>query len=115
MPATSTSSKEGRCWDHKQAVIYRGPFSEVKDDDGHVLPRGARVAVCQKTFEIYSRAPYREHFEFVEPRVPPRPDEVRLFPCGAGTLLRDPQETKGEGYKETTGSGPVCVPGSGCC
>lgn len=107
--------KEGTCWDHKQAVIYRGPFSEVRDDDGHVLPRGKRVAVCQKTFEIYSRAPYRAHFDFVEPRVPVPEADVRLFPCGAGTLLRTPAETKGEGYAETTEAVACCAPGSGCC
>ena len=59
--------KEGPCWDRKQAVIYKGPFREVVDDDGHVLRRGVRVAVCDKTFQIYARAPYTEHFSAVEP------------------------------------------------
>lgn len=61
--------KEGRCWDRKQAVIYKGPFREVTDDDGHVLRRGERVAVCDKTFRLFARAPYAEHFAKVEPRV----------------------------------------------
>lgn len=107
--------KEGACWDGKQAVIYRGPFREVRDDDGHVLRRGARVAVCEKTFEIYSKAPYREHFDFVQPRVPVAAIDLRPFPCGSDMLLRDPRETKGEGYLETTEARPVCTPGSGCC
>lgn len=106
--------KEGPCMDHKQAVIYRGPFSEVRDDDGHRLVRGVPVAVCEKTFGIYSREPYRAHFELVEPRVPPKPEEVRPFPCGADLLVRSPRETKGEGYAETTAAGAVCT-GPGCC
>ena len=40
------------------------------DDDGHRLRRGDRVAVCDKTFQLYQKAPYTEHFEFIEPRVP---------------------------------------------
>ncbi len=107
--------KEGACLDAKQAVVYRGPFREVTDDDGHVLRRGERVAVCSKTFELYGREPYRAHFDLVAPRVPVSLGEIRPFPCGVGTLLRDPRETKGEGYLETTEAGQLCVPGSGCC
>ena len=33
-------------------LIYRGPFREVVDDDGHVLRRGVRTAVCEKTFGL---------------------------------------------------------------
>jgi SAM-dependent methyltransferase len=105
--------KEGACWDRKQAVIYKGPFREVTDDDGHVLRRGERVAVCDKTFRIYSRAPYAEHVERVEPLVAVPLDEARPFPCGVGTLLRDPRETKGEDYTLTT-EGAGCCGGAGC-
>src|SRR5439155_14620505 len=51
--------KEGPCWDQKHAVVYRGPFRQVEDDDGHVLRRGVRTAVCEKTFQIYAAEPYR--------------------------------------------------------
>ncbi len=107
--------KEGPCWDRKQAVVYKGPFREVTDDDGHVLRRGVRVAVCEKTFGIYSRAPYAEHFALVEPREPVAPEEARPFPCGAGMLIRDARETKGGDYRITTdASGSSCAGGS-CC
>src|SRR2546428_2300758 len=53
--------KEGDCWDHNEAVIYRGPFREVLDDDGHRYRRGDRVAVCHKTFQILRRGPYPRH------------------------------------------------------
>jgi hypothetical protein len=108
--------KEGPCFDHKQAVIYRGPFREVKDDDGHVLRRGARTAVCEKTFRILSREPYRSHVEPIEPRVPVVPEEAPPFPCAKGALVRDPRETKGADYRVTTEpTGAVCAPGGGCC
>lgn len=106
--------KEGPCWDRKQAVIYKGPFREVTDDDGHVLRRGVRVAVCDKTFGIYSRAPYAEHLSFVEPLDPVPLAEARPFPCGASMLVRDPSETKGGDYKATTEPVNACDGGS-CC
>lgn len=106
--------KEGPCWDHKQAVIYKGPFREVHDDDGHRLVRGLPVAVCAKTFEIYGRAPYADHFERIAPRVPVPAEEVRPFPCGVDMLVRSAAERKGEGYDETTEAGALCTT-PGCC
>lgn len=111
--------KDGPCIDHKQAVIYRGPFREVTDDDGHVLRRGARMAVCEKTFAIYAREPYRAHFELVPPRVPPNEDAARPFPCDAVGLVRDPRETKGADYGVTTDASDACATGADgngrCC
>jgi SAM-dependent methyltransferase len=108
--------KEGACWDHKQAVIYKGPFKQVIDDDGHVLRRGMRVAVCEKTFNIYSREPYSSHFEPVAPLAPPSEGEAQPFPCTNGMLLRDPRETKGQDYRLTTEADPSsCGPNGACC
>ncbi|MEM8882855.1 MAG: methyltransferase domain-containing protein [Planctomycetota bacterium] len=99
--------KEGPCWEGLQAVVYKGPFSHVKDDDGHVIPRGVRYAVCDKTFRLYQREPYREHFEFVAPREPV--SEQQPFDCTRDTL-RHPRETKGLDYDATTDActGPDC-------
>ncbi len=108
--------KEGPCFDHKQAVIYRGPFREVVDDDGHALRRGVRTAVCEKTFRLLSREPYRSHLDLVEPRVPVTPEEARPFPCTRGALVRHPRETKGADCEVTAvADGAVCSPGGGCC
>ena len=111
--------KQGECWEHKQAVIYKGPFRQVVDDDGHVLRRGTRVAVCEKTFNIYSKAPYRDSFSLVPPLVPVSKEDVKPFPCSSGTLLRNPRETKGEDYSLTTDApADCCSPGdrkAGCC
>ncbi len=59
--------KQGPCFERNQAVIYRGPFKEVLDDDNHRMERGVRYAVCDKTYNLYRKAPYQQFFEFVEP------------------------------------------------
>lgn len=116
LTVTAWKGKDGPCLDHRQAVIYRGPFSEVRDDDGHVLRRGVRTAVCEKTYNILSRQPYRAHMDLVPPRMPVSPEDARPFPCTAGALIRDPRETKGRNYTATTeATGAVCGPDGGCC
>ena len=106
--------KEGPCWERKQAVIYKGPFKEVLDDDGHKLIRGARHAVCDKTFHILSQAPYAEHFDPVEPLVDIPLDDANPFDCSR-TAPRHPRETKGEDYDVTTDAQDACCdPGSSC-
>jgi len=112
--------KEGPCLDGHHAVIYRGPFSEVEDDDGHVLVRGVRTAVCEKTFRIFSQQPYRAHFDLVPPRIPVAPEEALLFSCRGGSTLRSPRETKGASYCVTTEIPAAdCQPSGGsrggCC
>ena len=99
--------KEGPCWEGLHAVIYKGPFSVVKDDDGHRIPRGVRYAVCDKTFRLYQREPYRDHFDFVEP-LEPVTDQIP-FDC-ARDALRHPRESKGMDYTATTEActGPDC-------
>ena len=105
--------KEGPCLERNQAVIYKGPFREVLDDDGHRIPRGQRYAVCDKTFRIFSQAPYREHFELVEPLEPVPLDEARAFDCSRDAV-RHPRETKGLDYHATTEAAAACGP-EGCC
>lgn len=112
--------EEGPCVDQKHAVVYRGPFREAVDDDGHVLRRGVRTAVCEKTFRLFSREPYRSHVELIPPRVLVPLEDAPPFPCGAGTLRRDPRETKGADYRATTAAAPAaCSPAKGgkggCC
>ena len=106
--------KEGPCWDRMQAVVYRGPFKKVLDDDGHYMERGQRYAVCDKTFRIYGRAPYRDFFDFVEPLMDIPLAEAEPFDCSR-TPLRHPRETKGLDYDVTTDpQGACCEPGD-CC
>jgi len=105
--------KEGACWERNQAVVYKGPFKEVLDDDGHRMVRGHRYAVCDKTFQIYRQEPYRAYFDFIEPLEEIPLDQAEPFDC-AGTRLRDPRETKGQDYHLTTEAASCCGP-EGCC
>jgi arsenite methyltransferase len=110
--------KQGECWEHNQAVVYKGPFKSVTDDDGHTLKRGERVAVCKKTMDIYRKAPYAGMFEYVEPHIEVKAEEAKPFDCRR-TVKRDPRETKGAEYKATTEASDCCEPGddgsSSCC
>ena len=106
--------KEGPCWERHQAVIYRGPFKEVLDDDGHLMERGKRYAVCDKTYQIYRREPYREHFDFVEPREDVPLEDAQPFDCSR-TALRHPRETKGRDYDATLEGVDACCGPEGCC
>jgi SAM-dependent methyltransferase len=104
----------GACFERKQAVIYRGPFKEVVDDDGHRLRRGERAAVCDKTYQIYRSEPYAGYFEFVEPLEPVSLQDADPFDCSR-TAPRHPRESKGLAYAVTSeAQGEVCGP-DGCC
>jgi ubiquinone/menaquinone biosynthesis C-methylase UbiE len=105
--------KQGPCVERNQAVIYKGPFKEVLDDDNHRMERGRRYAVCDKTYNIYRKAPYAESFEFVEPLTPIPLDEANPFDCSR-TALRHPKETKGQDYNVTTDASQCCDGGT-CC
>jgi len=111
---TACKGKEGPCIERNQAVIYRGPWKQVTDDDGHTLERGARMAVCDKTFGLYSRAPYSGQFILLPPREEVAREDAGVFDC-ARDHRRQPRETKGVDFKITQSSGGTCGPNSNCC
>lgn len=108
--------KLGPCFERNQAVIYKGPFLKVLDDDGHAMERGKRYAVCDKTFNLLKKPPYRDHFAFIEPLTPISLEEAKSFDC-AGMKLRHPKETKGQDYNVTTEASNCLTGGDGasCC
>jgi ubiquinone/menaquinone biosynthesis C-methylase UbiE len=106
--------KEGPCIERNQAVIYRGPWKQVVDDDNHVLPRGVRIAVCDKTSQIYSKPPYQNQFIPIQPMEEIPLEKAEIFDC-ARTDRRHPRETKGMDYKVTQSSPSICGPGNNCC
>ena len=107
--------KQGPCWERKQAVVYRGPWRKVIDDDGHVLERGKRMAVCDKTFQLYKREPYADDIIAVEPLQSIPLEKAKAFDCKR-TAFRHPGEAKGLDYAVTEVSGVACCePGSDCC
>lgn len=101
--------KEGRCLERNQAVIYRGPWKSVTDDDGHTYFRGARMAVCDKTFRIMTdpAGPYAGAIEAVEPRIETPVDDATAFDC-CRSVARHPRETKGADYSATTDEAKCC-------
>jgi arsenite methyltransferase len=106
--------KEGACWERNQAVIYRGPFKEVLDDDGHRMERGVRYAVCDKTYRLYGKAPYEGQFDFVDPLQEIELEDAEPFDCSR-TGTRHPRETKGQDYDATIDGSDACCGPEGCC
>src|SRR2546428_414421 len=106
--------KQGECFERNQAVIYKGPFKEVLDDDNHRMERGKRYAVCDKTYNLYKKHPYKEFFEFVDPIADVPLAEANPFNC-ARTVLRHAKETKGQDYNATTEPNIKCCDGGSCC
>lgn len=105
---TAHKGKEGPCFEGNDAVVYRGPWKQVEDDDGHVLRRGERTAVCAKTFRILTSKPYADTLVPIPPRMAIPEDEQKPFDCSRSTP-RHPRETKGFDYAATT------EPASTCC
>jgi len=112
--AAAYKGKQGPCWETNKAVIYKGPWSRVKDDDNHVYGRGMPEAVCEKTFQLLMSGPYEGQFEPVIPRTE-IPEGAKPFDCSRDAH-RDPKETKGQDYRTTekSGDGSCCAPGA-CC
>ena len=106
--------KHGPCMDRKQAVIYKGPFKEVLDDDGHRLIRGRRIAVCEKTHRLYSQPPYLGQFVMIEPSQEVEAVSAQPMDCRRDAR-RDPRETKGAEYRVTTEPDSMCCEPGQCC
>jgi arsenite methyltransferase len=105
--------KAGPCLERNQAVIYKGPFKEVLDDDDHRMVRGRRYAVCDKTYNLYRQEPYRDSFELVDPLEEIPLSEAEAFDCSR-TAIRHPRETKGENYDLTSEATEPCCGPDGC-
>jgi arsenite methyltransferase len=100
--------KDGPCLERRQAVMYRGPWQSVTDDDGHTYHRGVRSAVCDKTFQILTRPPYADHFIPLPPSQEVPLDQAAPFACHE-VPERSPRETK-QGQTLLT-----MLPTSNCC
>ncbi len=116
MTVVAYKGKEGECLERNQAVVYKGPWKTVIDDDGHTLHRGVRMAVCDKTYRIYtgSTGPYAHDVIGIEPYQAVPLEEARPFNCRKNAT-RHPRETKGLDYHNTElADHSVCGP-EGCC
>ncbi len=102
---TAIKREQTDCIDKGHAVIYAGPFSFVVDDEGHEFPRGERMAVCERTFNVISNEPYKDDFIGITPANAQAGKEW----CAPAGTRRPASETKHASYTNSDKS-----PGS-CC
>ncbi len=116
MTIRAYKGKEGECLERKQAVVYKGPWKQVQDDDGHIYCRGERMAVCDKTYHILTSAnsPYQKDMIAIAPYENIPLEEAEIFNC-KNKAIRHPKETKGSEYNLTNTSNDDCCPSGECC
>ncbi len=101
---TAVKGAGTECLDYGHAVIYRGPYASVTDDEGHVYPRGERMAVCERTYRLLTEeGPYREQFIGIAPQVTNEPVPW----CAPAGTRRPVADTKGGRHTPS--------PTQGCC
>ena len=115
MTVRAYKGKQGPCLERNQAVVYRGPWKQVCDDDGHVYHRGQRMAVCDKTYHLLTdkSSPYAADVIGIEPADPVPLEEAEPFDCNT-PAIRSAQSLKG-GRHEAASNADACTPDSGCC
>jgi arsenite methyltransferase len=76
--------------------------------------RGQSMAVCEKTFRIYTSAPYSAEIIAVPPRDAVDPASAPAFDCSRDTV-RHACESKGVEYRATSaGNNGNCCGPDGC-
>ena len=116
MTVRAFKGKDGPCLEGHHAVVYKGPWKKVTDDDGHTLLRGQRMAVCDKTYNIYTdpNGPYTAKVDPVPPRLAVALDGAEAFNC-QGPTVRDPRQTKGQDYRATHVNDTAGCDSDQCC
>ncbi len=100
---TAVKPHDEPCLDKGHAVIYRGAFSKVYDDEGHVFYRGQRMAMCERSFNLLTSGVYSDQFIGIAPTQEQEPQNW----CHAPGTLRPAAVTKGAVHQSD------CAPG--CC
>jgi len=104
---TAVKPQAEPCIDKGHAVIYRGAFSEVYDDEGHVYLRGQRMAVCERNFKLLTSETYGDNFIGLAPAE--EREGIEWENCQTGAL-RPASETKGSQHQNES-----CCSDSSCC
>jgi arsenite methyltransferase len=108
------TGKQGTCLDRGHAVLYRGPWREVLDDDDHRYQRGERTAVCEKTYALLMQSPYRQEFFGLPPYLEVPADQAPPFDCQT-PQVREPGVTKGVKTVFDVRAGSCGTSSGGCC
>jgi len=111
---SADKGKVGPCWERNQAVMYKGPWSAVEDDDHHRFERRRRVAVCDKTFNLLRRGPYAPNLIFLDPAQPVPIADAVPFDCSRSPL-RHPREMKDSNFRATERGSSECSGSNGQC
>ena len=90
--------------DKGHAVIYRGPYEFIRDDQGNEYPRGERIAVSVATFLRLGQAPFEDDFICIEPATTCAETEWNK-PAGS---RREASETKGANHANTNQQSSCC-------
>ena len=101
---TAVKPQDEPCLDTGHAVIYRGPYSEVYDDEDHVYPRGQRIATCERNFKLLTGGTYKDDFIGISPA---QPKEAKTWCAPPGTI-RPASETKGGQHLDKSSLGDCC-------
>jgi len=102
---TAIKPKEEVAQDQGHAVIYRGPYSEVYDDDGYAYFKGIRMAVSDKMYELLTGEAYGEDFIGIGPAEDFETCEWNAEPGS----LRSADQTKDSSHKKDhTHEGGCC-------
>ncbi len=102
---TAVKPQNEPCLDKGHAVIYRGPYSEVYDDEGHVYFRGQRMAVCERNYKLLTSPIYGTDFIGIAPA---QTQASKPWDCPSGTI-RAVADSKSPQPQNN------CNPNSGCC
>jgi SAM-dependent methyltransferase len=80
---TATKPQSEPSLDKGHAVIYRGAFSKVYDDEGQVFFRGQRMAVCERSYQLLTSDVYVEQFIGIAPA---QEKQAQAWTLATGTL-----------------------------
>jgi hypothetical protein len=106
---TAVKGEDSACLDYGHAVIYRGPYASITDDEGHIFPRGERMAVCERTYRFLTEGPLQNDFIGIAP-----PQLGAATPwCAPPGTVRPAAATKGGHVTVADQSAGTCGPN--CC
>ncbi|RLA25692.1 MAG: methyltransferase [Gammaproteobacteria bacterium] len=101
---TAIKPEQESAQDKGHAVIYRGPYAEVYDDEGYVYFKGMRMAVSDKMYELLTSEAYTNDFIGIAPAKNTEAKEWSLEPGS----LRSAAQTKGSAHKDNSSDGSCC-------
>ncbi|MDH5180826.1 MAG: methyltransferase domain-containing protein [Gammaproteobacteria bacterium] len=101
---TAVKGQPEACLDRGHAVIYRGPYASITDDEGHLFYRGERMAVCERSFKLLTSGVFKDDFIGIIPATLGEPVPM----CAPAGTRRPVSETKSAQQISTSSGGSCC-------